>query len=129
MIRSSGIQHTLSGHSDSVRSIVSISASMFATCSRDTTVRRWDGGGSGGVPSCVRVLRGYTHPVTSLLFDPSSGLLASTGIDACRLWHPTGACVAVLSNDHVGISAPVFTSCPEGGSMAITGGSNGNLVI
>jgi F-box and WD-40 domain protein CDC4 len=102
---------------------------MFATSSRDTTVRRWDGGGSGGVPSCVRVLRGHTHPVTSLLFDPSSGLLASTGIDACRLWHPTGACVAVLSNEHVGISASVFTSCPEGGSMVITGGSNGNLVI
>jgi WD40 repeat protein len=126
--RSSGIQHVLSGHSDSVRSIVSISTSMFATCSRDTTVTIWEGGGSSGVLTCVHVLRGHTRPVTSLSFDPDSGLLASTGVDACRVWRPTGACVVVLSNDQVGISTSVFVSCSEGGSMVVTGGSDGNLV-
>lgn len=126
--RSSGIRQILPGHSDSVLSVVSISTSMFATCSRDTTVRIWEGDGSSGVLSCVHVLRGHTRPVTSLSFDPSSGLLASTDADACRLWRPAGACVAVLSSEHVDISTSVFASRAEGDSMVITGGSDGNLV-
>jgi len=124
----SGLRNTLSGHSDTVRAIVSISSMMFATCSSDTTLRIWDSGTADGVPKCVHILRGHSAPVTSLAFDRKTGLLASAGRDdSCRIWRPRGTCVAVLNNDHTAIYTPVFASSPGGKAMVITGGNDGHL--
>ena len=101
---------------------------MFATCSRDNTVKLWDVDASSGEPRCVHVLRGHTHPITSLSFIPDSNLLGSTGKDACRVWRSTGESVAVLSSGHVHVSASIFASCPGEGSILVTGDENGELV-
>lgn len=102
---------------------------MFATGSRDTSVRLWDAESSSGAPRCVHVLRGHTHPVTSLSFDLESKLLVSTGDDACRVWRPTGESVAVLSSGHANVSVSVFISCAGGGSAIVTGDDDGKLVV
>lgn len=112
-----------------MRCITSISTRLFATGSRDTTVRLWGAGVSSGAPRCVHVLRGHTHPVTSLSFDPDSNLLASTGKDACRVWRPTGESVAVLSSGHANVSASVFTSPAGGGLTVVVGDDEGKVVI
>jgi len=91
-------------------------------------VKLWDVDASSGEPRCVHVLRGHTHPITSLSFVPDSNLLASTEKDTCRVWRSTGESVAVLSSGHAHVSTSVFALCARGGSILVTGDEDGELV-
>ncbi|XP_005096286.1 DDB1- and CUL4-associated factor 10 [Aplysia californica] len=65
-------------HNDCVNCVKFLDNRLFATCSDDTTVRLWD---MRSLKQEVRILKGHSSWVKNIEYDPSTGILVTSGFD------------------------------------------------
>ncbi|MCX8567097.1 MAG: WD40 repeat [Glomeribacter sp. 1016415] len=109
--KSGAAAHVLTGHTDSVRSVVySPSGAQIASGSFDETVRLWDAK-SGAV---VHILTG----VNSVVYSPSGGQIASSSRGrTVRLWDAkSGTAVHILTGHTWSVNSMAYS--PSGGQIA-----------
>lgn len=95
--QSSGVLHTLRGHTDTISSLDVAESGVIASGSADTNVRLWDYA-SGAF---IRTLRGHILTVSSVRFVANSPWLLSAGLDGTfRVWdHCTGQRLRLLKGN------------------------------
>ena len=71
--------HTLSGHTDAVRSLAVISSEEFLSASNDATVRRWSRTGD-----CLGTFYGHENYIYSVALFPSSPTQVETKLAVDR---------------------------------------------
>ncbi|PCI36007.1 MAG: hypothetical protein COB50_05195 [Thiotrichales bacterium] len=87
---------TLSGHSDSVRSLVALDNGMLASGSNDGTIKLWEI--SSG--KCLRTLTGHSNYVESLV-ALDNGMLASGTEEEIKIWNiSSGKCLKTLKGSN-----------------------------
>lgn len=60
-----GKRVNLCGHDDRIRCVIQGEGDDVLTCSNDNTVRRWN----SSTGACLKIYRGHTDPVNSILYD------------------------------------------------------------
>lgn len=105
----------LKGHEGSVRALIPLSSSRFASGSSDSTIRIWDTNGSS--PPCVKILRRHTNMVTNLAVSSAKFLISASDDCTVRLWDTRDwTCLVLLSH----LRSPV---------TSLTTMINGNLAM
>jgi WD40 repeat protein len=92
----------------------------LASGSFDQSVQIWD------VQSgeCVRVLKGHTSPISTIMFHPWQLLIATAGSEV-KIWSlETGQCQQTLNDHHSLVVGMAFA--PDGTTL-VAGGDNGTL--
>ena len=82
--RNGSILHKLTGHTDCVRDVTSISNDEFLTCANDATVRHW----SASQGTCLGTYSGHTNYIYSISATPFAEMIVTSGEDrSVRIWH------------------------------------------
>lgn len=83
--RSDGsVQHKLSGHTDCVRDISTLSSNEFLTCANDATVRHWN----ASLGTCLGSYCGHENYIYSIIAKENGSSIFTSGEDrTVRVWH------------------------------------------
>lgn len=76
-------KRTFAGHTKPIICMVRVDKRIYASASRDHTIRIWDAQN----PQCKQVMEGHTRSVTKLCFIPDLNQLVSGSLDKCvKVW-------------------------------------------
>lgn len=84
--RDGSVQHKLTGHTDCVRGIASITENEFITCANDATIRHWN----AKLGTCLGTYCGHENYIYSVAAIMNGIYVFSSGEDrTIRVWHNT----------------------------------------